>query len=160
MHGVIYNVLPNAFNFFETCCFIYLFLISRKVFTKIHFNVIKTASIEGKVRWDCTHCTGPLPLLSRVHRCGSAARDPITPTPSPDSLVFHFPRGPCYYLLAGCLFDMGGGHGYWPIICSPHESATAAKTIFFISQCPQPKPATQFPPVISNKLYWLGSRVP
>lgn len=80
--------------------------------------------------------------------------------PARQSSFSFSPVDPATICLLAVSSRWGGGHGYWPIICSPHESSTAAKTIFFISQCPQPKLATQLPPVISNKLYWLGPRVP
>lgn len=63
--------------------------------------------------------------------------------------------------LFACRLCLWGGHGYWPIICSPHETSTAAKTFFSPSSsfwpCPQLKLSTRLPIAILNKSYWLHS---
>lgn len=86
------------------------------------------------------------------------ARDPTTLTPAPDSLFFFFhfpPVDPVTICLLAVSSRWGEVMVTDPLFVLHMSPQQLPRLFFFISQCPQPKIATELPPVISNKLYWL-----
>lgn len=125
-------------------------------------HVGRTAHIEGNIRCEVAqdrfhHCAECTDVVTRQKSC---------PSPSlPNGLSFFFffcfsPCGPRYYLLAGSLSVVVGRSWlltHYFFSTSPQQ---LLRLFFFISQCPQPKLATQLPPVISNKSCRPGSHDP
>lgn len=148
MHGVIYNVLPNAFNFFETCCFIYLFLISRKVFTKIHFNVIKLCYVywrEGTLRLHTLH--RPTSTAEQGPQMWIGGKRPHHSYPFTRQSGFSFPLWTL--LLFACWLSLRGGGRSWLLThylfstwvrnsCQGyffHITVSSTKTCYSIAPC-------------------------
>lgn len=135
-HGVTAGKRPHLV---KSCPLVYFMLQERRILKETYVEVAQ----------DRFHCCAD---------CTDVVRRQKTP---PDSLVFHFPPVDPVTI---CLLAVSPWWGEVmvtdPLFLLHMSPQQLPRQFFFISQCPQPKLATQLPPVISNKSCRPGSRVP